>query len=89
MKKRTGRVVRVSAVGALLAGLVYSAMALATPAYASSCDCTEAHADAVEICDPYSHGALEFFFCPTGTNGDHFTFQCSGSDGPFYIPCSY
>ncbi len=89
MKKRTARVIRMSAVAAvLLAGLAYSALTLATPAYASSCDCNEGYSDAREICAPYGFTVYNFF-CPVGVNRDHFEFQCSPQGGVFFIPCSY
>ena len=59
----------------LLAGLVYSALALApTPVYAAACDCNEELQDATILCNEV-HGNVVHFICPYNTN--QYFVQCS------------
>jgi hypothetical protein len=87
---RKGKIWAVSVV--LLAGLVYSLLALtltAEPAYASSCDCHEDFTDASTFCAvQYGDFQLTTFTCPVGPQQNEFTFQCRAG-GPLFsgVPC--
>src|SRR5260370_30607775 len=75
--------------GLLLAGFVYSALALnVKPVYASSCtpaQCDEAWTDAIEFCG--AEAAVRAFYCPFA-DGSVWEVQCwNGSD--FVNSCSH
>ncbi len=75
---------RVIASGVLLAGLLYSVLALtAKPVYASGCDCFEARQDAEEICSAY--GGLRSISC----NSTSTTVYAFCYEGVIPFPCSY
>ncbi len=90
MKLVCVRTARLWGMGAiLLAGLVYSVFALTLPTkqvYASSCDCTEAHQDAIEICS--GQGGLQHFGCPVGAQQNEFFVQCNNGFNTV-VNCSF
>lgn len=88
---RKGRVWALST--ALLAGLAYSAISLTLstkPAYASSCDCSEAGQDAEELCQVHGYGPLTGFTCPLESQGvTYFAWTCLNSGGTHYTSCTF
>jgi hypothetical protein len=93
MKTRFAKVCRWVGSSALLAGLLYSVLALTvtTPvARASSCsDCSESQFDAATICS-MTGAVLTSFTCPYGVNQDEFRFKCSDHPNQFYtLQCAF
>jgi len=87
MKTGAVRKARMLALSVTFLGVfVYSILALSTkPAYASSCDCTEAHEEALEICNP--NGGLLVFACPVGSAENEFYYECGNGERKGYLFC--
>jgi len=78
MKIRT-RALRLLTGVILMAGLIYSALALSIkPAYAAmTCDCDQAYSDAEYACSVYTGNSLVLYFqCPVGS---YYEFECTNN----------
>ena len=78
-----------TASAALLAGILYSVLALNTESvYATSCNCAEEQQDAEQFCSATygGDGLLAYFQCPV--DGSYYLFVCEfDNNTPYLFPC--
>lgn len=75
---------RVLASAALVAGLLYSMVALtAKPAYGAACDCDAELSTAEVVCENLDSRLMQFI-CPYDGMDNRYYFKCENGD--FYIP---